>query len=53
MQPPKKRMNEQITASRVQVINESGDQLGTMSLSEALDMARGQELDLVEMAVRE
>lgn len=46
-------MNEQITASRVQVINESGEQLGVMSLNEALGMAREQELDLVEMAVRE
>ncbi len=46
-------MNEQITASRVQVINELGEQLGVMSLGEALEMARGQELDLVEMAVRE
>jgi len=53
MQQPKKRMNEQITASRVQVINESGEQLGVMSLNEALGMAREQELDLVEMAMRD
>jgi translation initiation factor IF-3 len=53
MQQPKKRMNEQITASRVQVISESGEQLGTMPLGEALSMAREQDLDLVEMAVRE
>ena len=53
MQPPKKRMNEQISDSQVQVISESGDQLGTMSLGEALSMAREQDLDLVEMAVRE
>jgi translation initiation factor IF-3 len=53
MQPPKKRINEQITASRVQVISESGEQLGTMPLNEALSMAREQELDLVEMALRD
>ncbi|MCB9806328.1 hypothetical protein H6768_00170 [Candidatus Peribacteria bacterium] len=46
-------MNEQITASRIQVISESGEQLGIMSLGEALGMARDQDLDLVEMAVRE
>jgi translation initiation factor IF-3 len=53
MQPPKKRINEQIVASRVQVISESGEQFGVMPLSEALNMAREQELDLVEMAVRD
>ncbi len=53
MQFPKKRINEQIVASRVQVISESGEQLGTMSLGDALSMAREQDLDLVEMAVRE
>jgi translation initiation factor IF-3 len=46
-------MNEQITASRVQVITESGEQLGIMPFSEALGMAREQDLDLVEMAVRD
>lgn len=53
MQPPKKRINEQIIASRVQVISESGEQLGVMPLNDALSMAREQELDLVEMAVRD
>lgn len=53
MQPPKKRINEQIVASRVQVISESGEQFGVMPLGEALSMAREQELDLVEMAVRD
>ncbi len=46
-------MNEQITASRVQVITESGEQLGILPFSEALGMAREQDLDLVEMAVRD
>jgi len=53
MRPPKKRMNEQITASRVQVISETGEQLGILSLGEALGMARDQDLDLVEMAIRD
>jgi len=46
-------MNEQITASRVQVISETGEQLGILSLGEALGMARDQDLDLVEMAIRD
>ena len=46
-------MNEQITASRVQVITESGEQLGILPFSEALGMAWEQDLDLVEMAVRD
>lgn len=53
MQPPRKRINEQIIASRVQVISESGEQLGVMSLQEALSKAREQNLDLVEVANRE
>ena len=53
MHPPEKRMKEQITASRVQVITESGEQLGILPFSEALGMAREQDLDLVEMAVRD
>jgi translation initiation factor IF-3 len=50
MQPPKKRMNEQIIARTIQVISEDGEQLGTMSLQEALTKAREQDLDLVEVA---
>ena len=53
MQPPKKRINEQITASRVQVISESGEQLGVLPLHEALTLAREQDMDLVEMALRD
>lgn len=52
MQPAKKRMNEQIIAQRVQVISEDGEQLGVMSLQEALTKAREQDLDLVEVAVK-
>ena len=53
MQIPKKRMNEQISASQVQVISETGDQLGIMPLADALSMAREKDLDLVEMAFRD
>jgi len=53
MYPPKKRMNEQIIAHRIQVISEEGEQLGTMSLSDALAKAREQDLDLVEVAERD
>ena len=52
MYPPKKRINEQIIAQKIQVISEEGEQLGTMSLHEALDLAREQDLDLVEVAER-
>ena len=50
MQQPKKRMNEQIIAHKIQVISEDGEQLWVMSLQEALSKAREQELDLVEVA---
>lgn len=46
-------MNEQISASQVQVISETGDQLGVMPLADALSMAREKDLDLVEMAFRD
>ncbi len=53
MLPPKKRINEQITASKIQVISEEGEQLGIFPIHEALAMARERDLDLVEMAVRD
>ncbi len=53
MQPSKKRINEQIVASKIQVIAEDGEALGIMSLSEALTRARSVDLDLVEVASRE
>jgi translation initiation factor IF-3 len=46
-------MNEQIVARTVQVISETGEQLGTMPLAEALAMSREQDLDLVEVAERD
>lgn len=53
MQPSKKRINEQIVASKIQVIGPDGDPLGIMSLADALAEARSHDLDLVEVASRE
>lgn len=53
MQPSKKRINEQIVASKIQVIGPDGDPLGIMSLADALSEARSHDLDLVEVASRE
>ena len=44
------RINERIRAREIRVINEEGGQLGIMPPYEALRLARGQGLDLVEVA---
>ena len=44
------RLNEQITAPQVRVISDDGEQLGIMSVDEALKVADEAELDLVEIA---
>lgn len=44
------RINDRIRAREVRVIDESGEQLGIVSLAEALAAARGRDLDLVEVA---
>ncbi|MBF5050446.1 Translation initiation factor IF-3 [Candidatus Clavichlamydia salmonicola] len=44
------KINRQIRALRVRVIDAEGVQLGVMGLKEALDLARESELDLVEVA---
>jgi len=44
------RINRRIRAREVRLIGEQGEQLGIMSLHEALDLAVQHELDLVEMA---
>jgi len=44
------RVNERIRAREVRVIDEEGAQLGIMQPFEALKLARGQGLDLVEVA---
>lgn len=43
-------MNEQIRISPIRVIANNGDQLGVMPTSQALEMAREANLDLVEVA---
>lgn len=44
------RLNEAIQAPQLRVTDADGNQLGVMDRSEALRMARDQELDLVEIA---
>ncbi len=44
------RINEEIRAREVRVIGENGEQLGIMSSDEALRMASGRRLDLIEIA---
>lgn len=47
---PKERINRQITAETVRLIDSDGKQVGVVSLGEALHKAREQELDLVEIS---
>lgn len=44
------RLNEQIRAPQLRVIDEDGKQLGVLTRQEALDIARERELDLVEIS---
>jgi translation initiation factor IF-3 len=44
------RVNEQIRVPQVRVIGENGEQLGVMPIEKALQLARSQDLDLVEVA---
>lgn len=46
----KARINHQITAREVRVVSEAGEQVGVMPLSQALNLAGEQDLDLVEIA---
>ena len=46
----REKINEQIRADKIRVIDEIGTQLGIMSPSEALEMARDREMDLVEVS---
>ena len=47
---PRIRINEQIRAPKIRVVDESGKQLGIMTPSEAMRMAHERDLDLVEIA---
>lgn len=44
------RVNEQIRAKEIRVIDSDGGQLGVMTVREALHVAEGRELDLVEVS---
>ncbi len=44
------RVNHQITAPELRLLNDEGEQLGVMSLSEALKLAEEHGLDLVEIS---
>jgi len=46
----RRRINEGIRAKEVRLIGEQGDRLGIVPLTEALEMAREHNLDLVEVA---
>ncbi len=43
------KLNNEITAKKVKLIDEEGTMLGDKSLSEALNLAKDKDLDLVEM----
>jgi translation initiation factor IF-3 len=47
------RINEQIRISPVRLIGEQGEQLGVVPTSQAMEMAREKQLDLVEVAPNE
>ena len=49
----KQRVNEQIRISPVRLIGANGEQLGVVPTSQALEMAREANLDLVEVAAQE
>jgi len=46
----KQRINEEIRAGEIRLIDESGKQVGVVPLSQALAIARERDLDLVEVA---
>ena len=48
--PKRAKRNDEIDAREVRVIDANGNQAGVMPLSEALDLARGVSLDLVEVS---
>ncbi len=48
--PKRVKRNEEIEAQSVRVIDAEGEQAGVMPLSEAIELAKGQTLDLVEVS---
>ncbi|NDK09935.1 translation initiation factor IF-3 [Candidatus Gracilibacteria bacterium] len=53
MREKKKRLNTDIRAELVQVITDDGENLGEMTLSDALTQAKSQELDLMEIGQKD
>jgi translation initiation factor IF-3 len=49
---PHSRINEDIRAPQVRLVDENGGQLGVKPINEALDYAHGKDLDLVEVAAQ-
>jgi len=49
---PHSRINEDIRAPQVRLVDENGGQLGVKPIKEALDYAHGKDLDLVEVAAQ-
>jgi len=50
MKPKGPRANERIRSSEVQVINSDGKNLGTLPTKEAIDIAKQEGLDLIEIS---
>ncbi|MDX1824287.1 MAG: translation initiation factor IF-3 [Thiohalomonadales bacterium] len=50
MATKKTRVNDEITAQELRVINAEGEQVGVVSLDEALNLAYEADMDLVEVA---
>ncbi|HEX9745449.1 MAG TPA: translation initiation factor IF-3, partial [bacterium] len=50
---PRAKVNFQIRAREVRVIGSAGEQLGVMSVRDAIEKAQGESLDLVEVAANE
>jgi len=47
---PQVRVNERIRAKEIRVVDDEGKQLGIMTPQQAIEIARGRDLDLVEVA---
>lgn len=47
---PQVRVNDRIRAREIRVIDDEGKQLGVMTPQQAMEIARGRDLDLVEVA---
>ena len=48
--PKGPKINYRITSPEVQVIDSSGNNLGVLNVNEAINIAKNEELDLIEIA---